>query len=73
MQGYEARLKKLLEELALLRKMATEKEEFISTLRIQVQETSSRVVNVKVLLLCHYISLVTSQSFRTPIQHCSIF
>lgn len=56
-QGYEARLKKLLEELAQLRKAATEKEELVSTLRIQVQETSSRVVNVKVSLLSCLVSL----------------
>ena len=47
-QGYELRIQKLMEEMAALRKAITEREEVIGKLRIEVRETSLKIINVKV-------------------------
>lgn len=48
LQGYELRIKQLLEDLAAARRALSEREEVISKLRIEVHEHSTRVINIKV-------------------------
>ena len=48
MQGYELRIRQMMDELAAVRRTVVERDEAITRLRFEVQ-TSTRVVNVKVL------------------------
>ena len=60
MQGYELRIKQLLEDLAAARRALSEREEVISKLRIEVHEHSTRVINIKVQrlwLIVLYVAL----------------
>ena len=49
MQGYELRIRQMIDELAAVRKTVVERDEAITKLRFEVQTSSTRVVSFKVL------------------------